>query len=59
MKKSGGGVGGRRRQKDQEMASRMKADGIERRSGVCPICYKSIPLGAGATEHIAQHARGR
>lgn len=28
-----------RRTKDQAMAAAMKAAGIERRSGRCPVCY--------------------
>jgi hypothetical protein len=38
-------MGTKDKQKDQEMAQRMKAAGEERRSGRCPICYNMIPNG--------------
>lgn len=39
--------------KDQEMAARMKALGIERRSGRCPACHTLIPNGGHANNVAA------
>lgn len=33
------------RQKDQEMAQRLKAEGVERWTQRCPTCYQIIPNG--------------
>lgn len=48
--------------KDKEMAADLKARKIERRSGICAICYATIPNdthgGTGALAHYLQHARG-
>jgi len=44
--KKSGGSAGRQRAKDVAMAAAMKAQGIERNSGKCPLCNKAIGLGA-------------
>lgn len=40
------GQGQARSQKDKEMAARMKREGIERKTGRCPNCYKIVPNGS-------------
>jgi hypothetical protein len=35
---------GRQKVKNSEMASRMKALGIRRTSGVCPLCYREVKI---------------
>jgi hypothetical protein len=44
--------------KDKEMAKYLKDHGIERRSGICPICYSPIPNdtfgGFGAAAHLSR-----
>lgn len=35
---------GKHRQKDQEMAARLKAEKEERTTGVCPVCYVVISV---------------
>lgn len=42
---AGGSGPGNKRVKNQEMASRMKAMGIERRTGRCPLCHKIVSNG--------------
>lgn len=37
---------------DSEMAGRMKADGIERSTGRCPICYRMVGLHMKMYSHI-------
>ena len=49
---------GQRRKKDQEMARRMKDEGIVRRTGICCICYRVISNGDRAESHYDAHARG-
>jgi len=44
--KKSGGTAGRQRAKDAAMAAAMKAQGIERNIGKCPICNKAISLGS-------------
>lgn len=46
-----------RRQKDSAMASRMKQEGVERRTGRCPICYSLIALDK-LEGHIALRCQG-
>lgn len=50
------------RQKDQEMAQRLKAEGVERWTGICPICYGVIPNGlfdsAGNYLHLTAKCPG-
>lgn len=42
----GAGARGRRRAKDQELAAWLKARGIERTTGQCPMdCGRPIPVG--------------
>lgn len=36
--------------KDAEMAQRLKAEGVRRVTGNCPLCHKRVPNGGG---HIA------
>lgn len=50
-------AGSDRSTKDKQMASRLKADGVERWDGRCPICYK-IVRNAAMHGHITQHAYG-
>lgn len=42
-KKTGGTVG-RVKAKNQAMAAAMKAAGVERRTGNCPLCHKEVSL---------------
>lgn len=42
MASSAGATGQRQSQKDKERAARMKAEGIERTTGRCPVCYKIV-----------------
>ena len=41
--------------KDKEMASRLKAEGVERHTGICPICYKYMPNGTFYPTQAAHH----
>lgn len=45
-----------RRARDQARAAELKRLGIERRTGVCPVCYRPIPNdtfgGSGAFRHF-------
>ena len=41
---SGGGSLQRRRNADQERAQRMKALGIVRTTGLCPVCYRMVTV---------------
>lgn len=43
--------------KDKEMASRMKREGVERRSGKCPICQGLIPM-ARIYIHVTAQCKG-
>lgn len=43
--------------KDKEMASRMKREGVERRSGQCCLCYQQIPL-ARIQIHLTAQCKG-
>lgn len=47
------------KQKDQEMAQRLKTEGVERWSGRCPICYQMIPSGLFAQEANYNHLTAR
>jgi hypothetical protein len=47
-KAGGSGAAGRRRTKDQAMASMMKRAGIERTSGRCPVCHGIVGNGPGS-----------
>lgn len=51
-----------RRVKDQEMAQRLKREGVERWNGRCPICYGIIPNGLfdphGNYIHITARCQG-
>lgn len=55
---SGGTSASRRSVKDKEMAAEMKRKGIERWTGVCPMCYSIIPNdtfgGFGAARHLTR-----
>lgn len=51
-----------RRKKNQEIAARMKRDGIERTTGRCPICnklYSADMLGRGYAAHHCEAVFGR
>lgn len=51
-----------RREKNQEIAARMKRDGIERTTGRCPICnklYSADMLGRGYAAHHCEAVFGR
>lgn len=52
---SASGSASRRAQRDKEKAAELKRQGIERRSGICAVCYKAIPNdtfgGYGAYRH--------
>ena len=39
---------GRNSEKDKAMASRLKAEGVTRKTGACPSCHRPIPLGGNA-----------
>jgi hypothetical protein len=49
------GSAARKVQRNREMAAELKRLGIERRSGVCPVCYRTSPNdtfgGSGAFHH--------
>lgn len=51
-----------KQQRDKQQAAFMKAHGIERRTGRCPVCYGIVPNdtfgGAGMQNHMSAHARG-
>lgn len=51
-----------KRAKNVAMAAELKRIGDERRSGMCPICYKSTGNdtfgGSSVLNHISAHARG-
>lgn len=49
---------GAKKRKDQEMAARLKAEGVRRTSGVCCICYRTIGNDGAAENHYGAHARG-
>lgn len=55
---AGGGAAGRRRQKDQEMAARLKADNVRRTSQRCPTCYAIVGLGGSYYGHVSTICRG-
>lgn len=42
--------GSERRAKDAAMAHRLKAEGVKRSSGRCPVCHKVVPV-----ERVAAH----
>lgn len=46
----------RRKIRDKERAAQMKRDGVERRTGICPLCYGVISNdtfgGDGAKRHL-------
>lgn len=44
--------------KDKQMAARLKAEGVERTTGRCAICYKLIANGAATYTHYCRHAWG-
>jgi len=50
--------GNDRSAKDKQMASRLKAEGVERHTGVCCICYRIISNGQACENHYGAHARG-
>lgn len=56
-KAGGGSTAARKRAKDQEMASRLKADEVKRESFRCPICCRVVPLNL-AYPHLAYHPVG-
>ena len=47
-----------RRNKDVEMASRLRAEGVTRKGGICCICYRPIGNDKSAEAHYGAHARG-
>ena len=51
-------TGKSRSSKDKEMAARLRAEGDERWTGRCAICYRIITNGAPTFNHYAAHARG-
>ncbi len=53
-KAGGGSTASRKRAKDQEMAARMKADGVHRESARCPVCNGIISL-RSIYNHISFH----
>jgi hypothetical protein len=59
MANSDAGHGKARSQKDQEMAARMKALGIERETGVCAMCYRVITVDSVRTRyrHVCRGGR--
>jgi hypothetical protein len=46
---------GRNSDKDKRMAAYLKDLKVERTTGICCICYKVIPNGAGAVNHYRLH----
>lgn len=57
------------RQKDQEMAQRLKAEGVSRTTSRCCICYQLVPTGASGKPgqpavlpdvyaHVTAHCKG-
>lgn len=57
------------RQKDQEMAQRLKAQGVTRTTSRCCICYQLVPTGArknadgtetlpDTSTHVTAHCKG-
>lgn len=51
--KKTGGTAGRNKAKNIAMASRMKQEGIDRRTCRCPICHKMVGI-AALPLHIAK-----
>jgi len=56
------GSASQKRTRNKQMAAELKRLGIERRSGVCPICYRASGNdtfgGVSVYNHISAHARG-
>lgn len=52
------GSGKRKSMKDKEMAAELKRQGVERWTGICPLCYSIIPNdtfgGTGAARHLVK-----
>lgn len=44
--------------KDKQMAARLKAEGVERWTGICCICYATIKNGVATYNHYCAHAFG-
>lgn len=55
--KKTGGTAGRMRSKNSAMAAMLKAQGVERNSGKCPICQKTVSLNS-LYNHIITCKRG-
>lgn len=53
----------RKSEGDKRMSSYMKQHGIERTTGKCPVCYRTIPNdtfgGAGARNHYPAQCTAR
>ena len=46
-----GGAGKRRQQRDRERAAYMKAQGIERTTGRCAVCYALISVDSSKSRY--------
>ena len=44
--------------KDKQMASNLREQKVERTTGICCICYKTIGNDSAAYNHYTAHSRG-
>lgn len=44
--------------KDKQMASNLRENKVERTTGICCICYKTIGNDSAAFNHYSAHSRG-
>lgn len=50
--------GSRQSQKDKMMAARLKALGIERTTGICAACYRTIRISSSQSRYTHKCAGG-